>query len=347
MKNRHVIAVITLPLAISGAFAQEGVASSVKISGFGTGALTWTNRSDAEFARPNQASGAGTSPRTGVDSNLGLQADYQINDWLSVTGQGLARKGATGSVGADATLAFVKFKLNDTVSVRAGRVPMAVFMISDYRNVGYANVMLRPNQEVYSQVPHVSMDGADVSWQKEFGETTLNTQFAYGRSSTDVPDDVKATVTESSTLNFVLERGPVTLRFGRNDAKLQLKGPFFSVPKTKVSFTGAGLAVDWKNVVVLSEYTRARGFNGGSDAWYAMAGYRFGTLLPYISHGKLTGATAQNTDSIGLRWDAFRSAAIKFQIDRVKPKDTGLLVHAKPGFSGPVTVGAVAVDFVF
>jgi hypothetical protein len=34
------------------AYAQDG--SSVRISGFGTGALTWTNTDKAEFGRPNQ-----------------------------------------------------------------------------------------------------------------------------------------------------------------------------------------------------------------------------------------------------------------------------------------------------
>ena len=75
-------------------YLQDG--SSVRISGFGTGALTWTNTDKAEFGRPNQASGATKDVTTGVDSNLGLQADYPINSWLSVTGQGLVRKDAQG-----------------------------------------------------------------------------------------------------------------------------------------------------------------------------------------------------------------------------------------------------------
>ena len=49
-----------------------------------------------------------------------------------------------------------------------------------------------------------------------------------------------------------------------------------------------------------------------------------------------------------MRWDFASSVALKAQIDRVKPKNgNGLFVNAKPGFTGPVTVGAVALDFVF
>jgi hypothetical protein len=42
-----------------------------------------------------------------------------------------------------------------------------------------------------------------------------------------------------------------------------------------------------------------------------------------------------------------QSVALKVQIDRIKPTGNGLFINAQPGFSGPVTVGAVALDFVF
>jgi hypothetical protein len=347
MKSKHFAVLLALPLALSTAYAQDET-SSVRVSGFGTGALTWTNTNDAQFARNNQASGAGTSPRTGVDSNLGVQVDAKINDWLSLTGQGLVRKFGEDDYGADATLAFAKFKLSDTLNVRVGRVPLAVFMVSDYRNVGYANTMVRPSQEVYSQVPMDSLDGGDLSWQQNIGSATLTTQLAYGSSSiTMAGGDGKAKITNGSVVNFIYEQGPFTLRFGRNDGKLSIDQGFFHLPKTKVSFTAAGFSMDANNIVLQSEYTQARGFGNGSNGWYVMGGYRFGTLLPYYSHGKQTGDTPQKTDSVGMRWDAFRSADIKFQVDRVDPVGPGLFIQAKPGFHGPVTAGTIAVDFVF
>ena len=52
--------------------------------------------------------------------------------------------------------------------MRVGRVGLPVFMISDYRNVGYANTMLRPPAEMYSQVPINSIDGVDAHLAAEF-----------------------------------------------------------------------------------------------------------------------------------------------------------------------------------
>jgi hypothetical protein len=43
-----------------------------------------------------------------------------------------------------------------------------------------------------------------------------------------------------------------------------------------------------------------------------------------------------------------RSLALKLQIDRIRPKgDAGLLLRATPGFTGPMVVSAIALDWVF
>ena len=346
MKTTTLASLLVLPLAASSAWAQDDAAQAIKVSGFGTGALTWTNTNDALFARPNQAGGAGTKPRSGVDSNVGLQVDARINDWLSLTGQGIVRKLETDAYGATGTLAFAKARLSDTFDVRVGRVPLAAFLVSDYRNVGYANTMLRPSQEVYAQVPNDSLDGADLDWRHEVGTATLTTQVAFGRSTAKLAGET-ITFTNARVVNVVLEQGPVTFRVGRDDARMTLTEDGVQLPKTKVSFTAAGLTLDWNDIVVQSEYTTARAFGATTKGWYAMGGYRFGKVLPFVSHGKLTGEVGQSTDSVGVRWDAFRSADIKFQVDRVKPQGTGLFNAAKPGFRGPVTVAAIAVDFVF
>lgn len=88
MNKKILASLLALPLVAPVALAQD---NAVKISGFGTAALTWSDDDRAEFGRPNQASGAADNFRTGVDSNLGLQADYAVNSWLSLTAQGLVR----------------------------------------------------------------------------------------------------------------------------------------------------------------------------------------------------------------------------------------------------------------
>ena len=59
---------------------------------------------------------------------------------------------------------------------------------------------------------------------------------------------------------------------------------------------------------------------------------------------------AQKTDSIGLRWDAWKNIDVKAQYDRIKP-DAGRAracsIASTPTLPSSVNVYSVAVDFVF
>jgi len=413
MKKRIIASALAMSFVAPCAFAQD----AVRISGFGTGALTWTNTDKAEFGRPNQAGGATKDVTTGVDSNFGVQADYAVNSWLSVTGQGLVRKDAQDDFGAELAWAFAKAKVSDDVAIRVGRMGVPAFMISDYRNVGYANTMLRPPAEVYSQMLFNTVDGADVTWQHSDAATTYTAQFAVGKTKADVAGGPSLDGRRVTALNLVAEHGPLTVRFGRVDGRLTLNGSAsltallntlntvaagykfpqaaqlakdIDVRDKKASFTSLGATLDWNDIVVQGEYAKRKtdSYINDTTSWYVMGGYRIGKFLPYYSHAKLsidgnvhngmpaacpagypaactptlaalngivsnlryTGVSQgeQQTDTVGLRWDFRSSVALKVQFDRVRPnKAAGLLINAQPGFKGPVTVGAVALDFVF
>jgi len=407
-----IASLLALPLCASFAQAQE---NAVKISGFGTAAATYSDDSRAEFARPNQASGSAGDFNTGIDSNFGLQADYAVNEWLSLTAQGLVRKDAEEHYGAELSWAFAKFRISDDLSVRVGRVGVPIFMISDYRNVGYANTMLRPPSELYSQVPFNSVDGADITWRHDFGDTSLTTQLAAGTTKTPV-SSFHARGRNILALNLVAEHGPFTLRAGHARVKvtiddmpslntlvgsLRAAGAGYRMPQLaslaseiqadgdKGTFNSLGLAMDWNNIVLQGEFAKRKTdtYINDTTSWYVMGGYRIGKFLPYYTRSELkvdstiantvptacpagfpaactptlqqlragvsriavsgVGQGEQTTDTIGVRWDFHQSAALKLQIDRIKPTGNGLFINVQPGFSGPVTVGAVALDFVF
>jgi len=412
MKKTILASLLAFPLFVPVAQAQD---NAVKISGFGTAAVTTSDDDRAQFARPNQASGAADDFRTGVDSNLGLQADYAVNDWLSLTAQGLVRKDAEEHYGAELSWAFAKFRMSDALSVRVGRIGLPIFMISDYRNVGYANTMLRPPSELYSQVPFNSVDGADITWRRDFGDTSLTTQFAAGTTKTPV-GNFHARGKDILALNLVAEHGPFTVRAGHARVKvtvddlaslntllgsLRAAGAGYRLPQLtalagdieakdkKGTFNSIGLAMDWNNIVLQSEFAKRKTdtYINDTTSWYVMGGYRIGKFLPYYTRSELkvdstisntvpttcpagypaactptvqqlragvsriavsgVGQGEQTTDTIGVRWDFHQSAALKVQIDRIKPTGNGLFINVQPGFSGPVTVGAVALDFVF
>ena len=397
MNLKPFITLLAMTSAVSAAWAQD--TSNITISGFGTAALTRSNTSDAEFARPNQLAGVTSGAKTGVDSNLGLQVTAKMNDWLSFTGQGLVRKNVTDNFGAELAWAFAKAKVSESLNIRVGRIGLPVYMISDYRNVGYANTMLRPPVEMYAQVTLESLDGADLLYQTSLGDTNITAQVAYGVTDSENRSNFTAKFKKVSSINIVAENGPFTFRFGRVDANVTVdnstnlntlvsglsKFGFVSaanaiaVNDTKASFTSVGLGVDWKSMVVQAEYGKRKSASlsiADTTSWYTMFGYRMGSFLPYFVHASATqdsprtvaglptagpllpytlGANGlasaspiQTSNSIGVRWDFHKSAALKLQLDRMSPENgPGVFINAKPGFKGPVTVFAAAVDFVF
>jgi hypothetical protein len=399
MKSKVFNVLLIASCAISQAQAEDSFFPPVKVSGFGTLAVTRSNTDDAEFARPNQARGVTKRFQHDVDSNLGIQAYSQINNWLSVTGQTLIRKDTTDDFSADLSLAFVKLKASDDFSVRIGRVGLPIYMISDYRNVAYANTMMRPPIELYYQVTVDYVDGVDFMYQKSFGDTSLTAQVVLGR--VDSPTSLGYTLyfRQTRNINLVAENGPFTVRFGRSSSRIsapgfepltQLVGGLrqtgfdsiadrMEIKNSYGSFTSLGAGMDWKNIVVQTEYGKLKtdliSIPSGS-AWYAMFGYRFGKFLPYFNHGvakqdvprsvpglpdsgpllDLTlgvnafaaSAPVQTSNAIGVRWDFSNKAAFKMQLDRYSPKDgVGTFINAKPEFKGPVTVLAAGIDFVF
>jgi hypothetical protein len=386
-------------LAPSAAACLAADAPAIAVSGFGSAALTAANTDDARFARPDQVAGAGKHWRTGPDSNFGIQASAAFNDSLSATVQGLVSKTIRDDYGAELTWAFLRYRIDDHFSVRAGRIRPPVYMVSDFVNVGYANTMMRPPGETYSQATVKSFDGADVVYQHGFGETTLTVQFGAGTARPRNPGSAKTRLSPFTALNVQLENGPLSVRIGRADTKINrtddalldgflatLRGAGlarvaddFSITDVRASFTSVGATLDYRNFLVQSEYAVRRSQTRvlpDTTSYYAMLGYRYGKLTPYYYYygnlkqddqrsyaglpetGPLAPVTAavntlartglQSTHAIGLRWDFYRSAALKMQLDHVTPKDgQGLFVNAQPGFKGSVNVYAVGVDFVF
>ncbi|AVR95558.1 porin [Pseudoduganella armeniaca] len=404
MKQKLLVASILGALCFAQANAASLGGENLTISGFGTLAAAKSNTEDARFTRVNQREGTAGTYTFGLDSNLGLQSTYTFNDKMSATAQILSRKTSGETFTTELAWAFVKYKVTDEVAMRLGRVVVPAFLISDYQNVGYANTMMRPPIEMYGQNIIENLDGADVNWQHSFGDTNVTAQAVAGiaRGKSFVPTDRSEVRFQAPAFAVAVaaEHGPVTLRFAYAEAKLKAPGvkPIESLTGTlrtlgftqlasdigiaegkRMSFTSVGLLADWNNIVVQSEYGMRRAkepvYLSESNAWYLMAGYRFGKILPYYSHANYDGKGAavttpaalaripalsagvknllagseQKTDSIGVRWDFAKSAAAKFQIDRVKPgAKNGYLTDVKPaGVGKDVTVVAAGVDFVF
>ncbi len=202
-----------------------------------------------------------------------------------------------------------------------------------------------------------------VSVSAEYGPVTL--RYAHMRTTLH-SDDIVPINTLTATLAAVGFK-QLAADFGVSGAGKKLK------------FDAVGMTVDWNNILLQGEFGARRAIDPvyipQSDSWYLMGGYRFGKFVPYYAHastkaastkivlpagfpasGALSGtvrsllqASEQDTNLVGVRWNFAGSAAMKFQVDRIKPKTkTGTLIYGPAtGLKDSVTVIGATLDYVF
>ncbi|WP_290868174.1 hypothetical protein [Aquabacterium sp.] len=199
-----------------------------RLSGFGTLGYSRSTSDDALFNYPGQGGGSTRSGSFDPDSKFAMQGSYKFTPTVSATAQLMTKYDAAGQYVPSMEWAFAKWQATPTLSVRAGRIGAPFFMISDFRDVGYANTTVRPPLDVYGQVPVSQFEGADASYQLHLGSASVTTTLWTGNSEADFassltrdPSTVK--LKRQVGLNVLTElSNGLSLRLGRSQGKLSV-----------------------------------------------------------------------------------------------------------------------------
>jgi hypothetical protein len=364
----------------------------ISISGFLTAGATYADKQLLTGTVPgtmatnavSQDGNIENTPGFTSDSRLGLQISAKVNPDISVTGQLLAKANKDNS-NVEADWAFASYRVNEPITIRAGKIKFPTFLISDYYEVGYAYPWIRPPQEVYSSNPITSLNGVDVLARLRFGDMTLLFQPYYGvsRGATAlVPQEVlpmlgaplgTVTYTDFTAdalhgFNLGLSSDIFTVRYGTLQTKVNASA--FGVFQDNAKFTSIGATMDWHNVVLYSEGFK-REIDGlanvafpNQKGWYTTLGYRFGKWLPLYTTARLSdndnptnlGGTPlkQSSQTLGLRYELGSGASLKVEAQKVTPEKgtRGLLIYDPngAGVKDPgdnVMIYGIALDVVF
>lgn len=351
-----VCAAVALALVASVAVparADVQLGNHATLSGFGTFGVVRTDTDQAEFGKDRQPGGATRDPDVLVDSNLGVQLTVNATSWLSATVQVLAQRRDHEAMDVEPEWAFIRVQPLDDLTLRAGRMTLPAFLISDFRNVGYANTWLRAPNEVYALSVFRRLDGADLTYRKSIGGSTLTASVLYGDSDL-LSAGMRPSIDDVRGGSLTWEYDGLTLRASRTLADVLIMGI-----DDGYIFNAFGATWDRDNLILQAEYVQRRATMLGeivaADGHYVMAGYRFGNVTPYATLAKTKPeyqqapahlSSDQETKALGVRWDAFGSAAIKVQLESIDTQGT-------PGisFNGPVAgkVNAISasIDFTF
>jgi hypothetical protein len=209
---------------VVGLFAQPCTAQSdaiqaskIRLSGFGTVGMVHAEAPRGWQFRRNSAQPAmNRSTRLDVDSRLGLQVNYALNAQVELVAQALAARSNSGTPAGNAIeWAFAAYRPTPYLTLRAGRLNLDQFVMSDYRNVGFAYLYARPPVEYYGSIP-TNLEGMDLSHTWNGDETRWVLKGFAGRSdSAGIPLD--------DAFGFALTResGGLTLRAGMSRTQLR------------------------------------------------------------------------------------------------------------------------------
>ena len=289
------------------------------------------------------------------ETRMGLQLSADLLEGLSVTGQIVSR----GADDFDAKFewAYLSYRLNDHWTLQAGKKRLPLYYYSDFFDVGYAYLWLRPPADNYTwQI--FNYDGINALFNYQLGSWDLSGNLYYGRE-----DDKRNKLLSDyffgvQTREIWKDITGLVLNFNRDWLDIRLtymtyvNERFFiengvSTPASwgdrRGRFYGSSFNIDYNNLIVLTELNRLDLDGENFDTYMVSFGYRLNQITPFLSYADFDSESERHhTTSAGLRYDFHKSAAFKLQFDRVK--DKGTPGYEVAGDSNAITLG---VDLVF
>lgn len=387
MKRTPLGAIPAACLAVASAFcAPVALAADdlqYRLSGFGTLGGAKTDTDGAGFRTSvSHKRGADKDFDLGVDSRAAVQGTVTYKEDFSVTAQllGIRREESDFDIGFE--WLYAQYTGVKGLDLKAGRVVLPAFLVSDSRLVGYSVPWVRVPPLVYAMMPMSNVDGGQATYRHSVGSAVLSGQVTLGRTDTTSYTTTRIPLgptalyltgkSDSESRNIVaanamLEWGDWTARVSQITSDVNLNVayqiPGFGTSRTAIkfedTFQGAGLQYDDGSMLVVSEYVRRKTDPAVQNAysWYIAAGYRFGTVMPYamVSQYKVTKSTQAALEpktkgvAAGVRYDFAKNLALKGEWARYKNHNSYIFADAaSPAVKGKdVDVMSVVLDFVF
>ena len=158
----------------------------LSLSGFGTLGVVSSDSKQYGY-RTDLAKNKGSFNDTPhyANSVLGLQLDYPLHANTDLIFQSVYNNQDTLSLDTTTKLAFVRHTANPNWSLRAGRTALDLFLLTEYRDVGFGYVWAHTPSEVYGLVPYRYLDGIDVTHSLKINRLNLRSKLFTGTSSAD------------------------------------------------------------------------------------------------------------------------------------------------------------------
>ncbi|WP_462151974.1 hypothetical protein [Pseudoalteromonas xiamenensis] len=122
-------------------------------------------------------------------SSAGLQAEWRFSNQVQFVSQLVLKDSADHSLDDKIKMAFLRYSPSPELTVNLGRTAIDLYMMTDYRDIGYAYIPVHLPTEFYGIIPHESLNGLDISYKHVSDFGLITSKFFYGRSKAPVISD--------------------------------------------------------------------------------------------------------------------------------------------------------------
>jgi len=353
--NKILYSAVALALCSTQAFSANW-ADKIQLKGFMSTVYQITD-SNTSF---NGEELAGISDKGNFNNTkLGINLTVPVNDKISVATQFFSALEGENNYNTHLDWATMSYKLTDEFQVRAGKIKFPAGIVNEYRDVGNSYPWISTPVLFYSvegfgpRNTNEAYTGLSAVYELYLGDTLLSFDTFGGEFEGEALylrqlAGVKALLNWDDIVNAQVTyyRGEIVELEGvtQNDGKIH-------------SNLAVGLNFDYEDIIGYAEWakTDTQVDETSSMSWYTTLGYQIGDWLPHATYQTLkrgTGtdeATIQHMTTVGLRYDLFDNADIKFEYSYINtPKGAGLFEETYNEKSDENTnMYAVAFDLVF
>jgi len=188
-----------------------------QFSGFATLGVVTNDNPDLVFQRDisRQEGSYDGDVSFATDSLLGLQWQGRWSNYVDTTVQLVVKDRFHPSPEKAIEWAFLRYRPTDGFDVRLGRMGSDIFMLSEYRQVGYGFQWVRPPVDFYGLLAFYHFDGMDVTKRFDMDGGTLNLKVFYGNSDEDYPVNYQT----NDVLKVNLNAGGIGFTYEANEWK--------------------------------------------------------------------------------------------------------------------------------
>jgi hypothetical protein len=344
-KNTLMVAAVAAGLLSLQAEAVEG-----RVSGFGTIGASSTD----SLTGYDRGLDKSSSPAWVNDTKAGIQADVNLSSKMSITAQVVAKQSSTddGRLAVQGEWLFGAYKVDDSTKVRAGKLRLPLFMMSEQLDVGKAYTLAKLPLEMYGQAPTNGYVGVDALKTFEVGEDGSLTVQPYigssrfdGRGINPMDGTTMFKTFEADNIRGLsvvfdyndilrLRTGYMATSLSYKDEKGSMIGDMMTsmVDKVDASFTSLGAQVKLGSTTISGEYGQRRVNSAAfadTDGRYLTVEHKFGAFTPYATYSAISSnetktvngmqspVLAQETKSVGVVYSIDGNSSVKIEASQV------------------------------